>query len=235
MNSRSVAVLAAGTFLMGVVQFFASMAGAGVALAAAALLPLVNLGLMKMFEAELPNPWIAVAPPFVAGAVGVGLWAVAKPGMDPLYWLGPVVAAAVAAGIVYWQSRDERRCALCSSRLGSTIAFPCPRCGMLVCEAKCWDFERVRCQLCVQNAVPLFPPKKQWWDQNVGLTTKQGKCQRCQVGPEEAELRTCPKCGRPQCLECWDDANGVCTRCQWRVAALPEALKAYLPAGGANQ
>jgi hypothetical protein len=98
----------------------------------------------------------------------------------------------------------------------------------VVCESKCWEFEKLRCRLCVQNAVPLFPPSKQWWDQNIGLTTQQGRCQRCQVGPEEAELRTCPKCGRPQCLECWDDGNGVCTRCGWRTEALPAALKQFM-------
>ncbi len=228
MNARTGAVFAAGVFVMALAQFFGAMAGAGVGIGIACLLPLISLGLLRMFEVELQNQWLGVMPPVLASGIGVMLWAASRPGMDPLLWMSPCLAGMITAVIVWWKNRDARRCALCNSRVSNTITFTCPRCNLVVCESKCWDFEKIRCRLCVQNAVPLFPPSKQWWDKNVGLTTQQGRCQRCQVGPEDAELRTCPKCGRPQCLECWDDSNGVCSRCQRRVEALPDALKQFM-------
>jgi hypothetical protein len=228
MSGRTAGVFAAGAFVMALVQFFAAMGGPGVAVAAGFLLPLISLGVTKVFEVELENPWLAVAPPVAASVAGILLWGLSRASLDRLYWAAPMLAAALAAAVVWWRNRDARRCALCNGGLSSTIAFTCPRCSLLVCESNCWDFEKLRCRLCVQNAVPLFPPSKQWWDQNIGLTTQQGRCQRCQAGPEEAELRTCPKCGRPQCLECWDDGNGVCTRCGWRTEALPAALKQFM-------
>lgn len=231
MSARNIAVFATVSFVLGLVQFFAAMGGAGAALGASLVLAFLSLGALRMFEVEIENPWLAVIPPVAAGFLGVLLWSVARPGMDGLYWLAPFLAAGVAALIVWWKNRDERRCALCNGALSGKIAFTCPRCNLVVCETKCWDFEKIRCRLCVQNAVPLFPPSKQWWDRHVGLATTQGRCQRCQVGPEEAELRTCPKCGRPQCLECWDDSNGVCARCGWRVEALPESLKMFMQDG----
>jgi hypothetical protein len=228
MNARSITVFAATTFLLWLVQFFAAMGGAGIALAASLLLAVLSVFLLRAFEAELPNPWLGVVPPFLAAFLGVLLWSLAQPGMDRLYWMAPFLAGALSAAIVWWQNRDARRCGLCNCRLAGKISFVCPRCNLEVCETKCWDFEKIRCRLCVQNAVPLFPPSRQWWDRNVGPGVTQGRCQVCQAGPEEAELRACPRCGRPQCIECWDDANGLCARCGWRVQALPEPLKQFL-------
>jgi hypothetical protein len=228
MNARSVTVLAATTFLLWLLVLFASMGGPAVAAAAAAAAGGLSVFLLRAFEAELPNPWLAVAPPLAAAVLGVSVWGLAQPRLDRLYWLAPMLAAAVAAAIVWWQNRDARRCGLCNCRLAGKISFVCPRCHLEVCETRCWDFEKIRCRLCVQNAVPLFPPTRQWWDRNVGPGVTAGRCQVCQVGPEEAELRACPRCGRPQCIECWDDANGLCARCGWRVPALPEALKQFL-------
>ena len=57
---------------------------------------------------------------------------------------------------------------LCSRRIGSALAFQCPRCGLLVCESRCWASEFLRCRLCVQNEVPIFPPEGRWWDKQFG-------------------------------------------------------------------
>lgn len=228
MSARSITVLVATAFLLWLLVFFACMAGPAVAVAAAAAAGLLSVFLLRAFEAELPNPWLAVAPPLAAAVLGVAVWSLARPQLDRLYWLAPVLALAVTAAIVWWQNRDARRCGLCNCRLAGKISFVCPRCQLEVCETRCWDFEKIRCRLCVQNAVPLFPPTRQWWDRNVGPGVTAGRCQLCQAGPEEAELRACPRCGRPQCIECWDDSNGLCARCGWRVQALPESLKTFL-------
>lgn len=228
MSARSITVLVATAFLLWLLVFFACMAGPAVAVAAAAAAGLLSVFLLRAFEAELPNPWLAMAPPLAAALLGVAVWSLARPQLDRLYWLAPVLALAVTAAIVWWQNRDARRCGLCNCRLAGKISFVCPRCQLEVCESRCWDFEKIRCRLCVQNAVPLFPPTRQWWDRNVGPGVTAGRCQLCQAGPEEAELRACPRCGRPQCIECWDDSNGLCARCGWRVQALPESLKTFL-------
>lgn len=228
MNARSAAVFAAVVFLLTLVQFFAAMGGPGIAVAAGLALAFLSVLLLRLFEAELPNPWLAVAPPFLAGLLGVLLWSLAQPRIDRLYWMAPALAAGLSAAIVWWQNRDARRCALCNCRLAGRISFVCPRCNLEVCETKCWDFEKIRCRLCVQNSVPLFPSNRQWWDRHVGPPALQGRCQVCQVGPEEADLRSCPRCGRPQCIECWDDSNGLCSRCGWRVESLPDSLKMFL-------
>lgn len=229
MNSRTIATLIASFFVLLIATFFACMGGLVAALGVALVLPFIYLGMERFFEIELPQPWIALLPVTLASALGVGLWTLPRENSEPFYWAVPVVATLLLGGVLWWRSRGTQRCGLCNTRLDGKVAFGCPRCGMQVCEDNCWQFEKLRCRLCVQNQVPLFPSSKQWWDKNVGLATKFGRCQHCQAPPEEAELRSCPKCGRPQCLECWDDGNGLCTRCGWRVNELPEALKAFLP------
>lgn len=228
MSARSAAVFSAVAFLLKLVQFFTAMGGPGIALAAAVAVAFLSVALLKLFEAELLNPWLAVLPPFLAALSGVLLRSLAQPHIDRLYWLAPALAAGVSAAIVWWRNRHARRCGLCNCRLAGRISFVCPRCNLEVCETKCWDFEKIRCRLCVQNSVPLFPPSRQWWDRHVGPPAYQGRCQVCQAGPEEADLRCCPRCGRPQCIECWDDSNGLCGRCGWRVETLPDSLRLFL-------
>jgi len=227
MNQRIVLTFAACVFAAAVFQFFAGLGGAVFAAFAGLPAALLCWGLQRFFEVELENPWLAVAPPVVGCAVGVLILSLGVK-HDPVYWFAPVLAGVQMALIVWWLQRDARRCSLCEARVAGVITFDCPRCHQSICE-NCWNHDKLRCRLCVQNAVPLFPDSKQWWDRNVGLTTKQGRCQVCQADWEQAELRACRKCGRPQCLECWDDANGVCARCHGHASDLPAGLAQLMP------
>jgi hypothetical protein len=233
MSQRVVLPLAACVFVAGVFQFFAGLGGPGLAAFAGITAALLCWVLIRFFEVETGNPWLAVAPPVLGCGIGVLLLTLgAKP--DPLYWFAPVLAGLQMALIIWWLQRDTRRCSLCESRVAGLITFVCPRCHLVICE-NCWNHGKLRCRLCVQNAVPLFPDSKQWWDRNIGLTTKQGRCQICQADTEQAELRACRKCGRPQCLECWDDANGVCAKCHARPGELPAELEQLMPQESARK
>ncbi len=227
MSARAVSTIAAIVFVMALIQFFSALGGVWVALAASVLLPFVALGLVKFFEAEIQPVWVMMAA-VGASTLSVLIWLISHPAGNLLFWACPVVTLAVMATAFWWMNRDARRCSLCNGRLTGKVSFPCPRCGLMVCEAKCWDFERLRCRLCVQNQVPVFPPEGRWWDRMFGPATQYGRCQLCQATGQDSELRNCPSCGRPQCRQCWDDANGVCARCKWVVSALPEALKGYM-------
>lgn len=227
MNSRGLATLGASVFVMALVQFFSALAGLWIALCVALVLPFIALGLLKFFEVE-PGPVWMVLTPVAGSALGVVIWAVAQTRGDPLIWACPVLAWAMVSGVVWYRNRDARRCGLCNGGIAGGISFECPRCGLTVCEHKCWDFDKLRCKLCVQNQVPALTDDGRWWDRNFGPRTPHGRCQMCQTAAAETDLRNCPKCGRPQCRGCWDDANGACSRCQWKVADLPERLKAFL-------
>lgn len=227
MKARAAIIFAAAVFVMALIQFFSALAGIWLAVPAALALPFVTFALDRYFEADLQPVWMVMAP-VVASSLGILIWTISHPASVSLFWVCPILAWALMAGMVWWTHRDSRRCALCNRPVGGAVAFTCPRCGLTVCEQKCWDFTRLRCGLCVQNQVPVFPPEGRWWDHVFGPATPHGRCQLCQATGQETELRNCPKCGRPQCRQCWDDANGVCSRCQWVVTALPEALKAYM-------
>ena len=222
MNARAWTTLGAAVIVAGLAQFFAAIAGLWSGILTALLLPPAMFGLARFFEVQA-----AVWAPPLASLLGVSLAFTTTRG-DVLLWACPVLALALAEIIAWLRRRDAHRCELCNRRLAGGIAFKCPRCALLVCEARCWDFERLRCRLCVQNHVPALPVDGRWWEQNFGAQARHGRCQLCQAAADEADLRNCPKCGRPQCRECWDDANGVCSRCRWLLPALPDALKQFV-------
>ena len=227
MTARAGATLAASLFVMTLIAFFAGLGGVWIALGVSLLLPLVIFGLLKFFEVETGGGWV-IGTVVLSSLLGIGGATAAARSVDPLIWAGPVIGGLETALILWWRTRGSQRCGLCNSRIAGEVSFTCPRCGLIVCERSCWDFEKLRCRLCVQNRVPVFPPDGRWWNQNFGAATPYGRCSLCQTGAESTELRNCPNCGRPQCRDCWDDANGTCSRCRWRLAALPERLKAYL-------
>jgi hypothetical protein len=130
----------------------------------------------------------------------------------------------------------QNRCNLCHRRLGpQEVTFTCPRCGLIVCDENCWSFDHRRCRLCEENGVPILPSVSQWWDRQLGPRVQQGRCQVCLASPEQADLRLCTHCRRPQCRTCWDHTNGECSRCGWVLPELPEPLKeiaVHLPLQG---
>lgn len=227
MNARSIATLAAAVFVMTLGQFFGALGNIWIALTVALLLPLVTLGLGRFFEAEWGVP-VKAGAPAGSSALGILFLVMAQGNADILFWCCPFLALLVSGTMLWMQSRNARRCGLCNRTLSGKVALGCPRCGLEVCDQTCWDFDKLRCRLCVQNHVPVLPPDGRWWDQNFGPATQFGRCQLCQTTAQEAELRNCPNCGRPQCRDCWDDANGVCTRCNWTVRGLPETLQVYM-------
>jgi hypothetical protein len=166
----------------------------------------------------------------VANAAGVAaLWGAGTVWDGRGYvWLAPLAAAVCAAAARQMKQSAERRCGLCNRRLGSGPAFECPRCNLFACEQHCWSFETLRCLLCLGNEVPLFAVDGRWWDRQFGPRFHQGQCQLCMTQADSTDLRTCRKCGRPQCRHCWDMANGQCFRCRWTVDALPPSLHRLL-------
>jgi len=228
MKPRTLAILAAPIlgliFLQLVLGLTLPLAG----LFTGILIALISLGLFRFFEVEFTRPWWPVALPAAMSLLGIVILFVSTSG-SPLYlWFAPLLAALTSGAIVLVQNLDRRRCSLCNRRIGGDVAFTCPRCGMLVCERECWDFERCRCRLCEQNRVPILPTEGRWWDRHFGARSPLGRCQVCAATAQDADLRVCAHCGRPQCRGCWDYTNGQCAHCQWVVADLPAPLQEYV-------
>lgn len=229
MKSRNIPLILILSFLGLLFQLLACVAGVVPALAWGLLWPISLQSLASYFGVSFARVWLGAAVPAFATLAGV---AVAFFGQAHSFrasmWLAPVLGAA-ASGI--WlavrKSRDFR-CSLCDSRIGSNVAFTCPRCDLLVCERKCWNFDHCRCVLCEQNRVPVLPIDGRWWDKRLGPRAAFGRCQSCQASAAEADLRACGRCGRAHCRECWDYLNGQCSRCAWAIDDLPESLKAFL-------
>jgi hypothetical protein len=227
MKTRALASILPCCFFMVLLQLFAALIGPVVGTLFGALLALISFGILKFFQVEVEQIWLAVVIPVASSIIGVALVFFTRGGVATLLWLAPLLACAVALASVGIQRMNSRRCHLCNRRI-SDVSFACPRCGFVVCDS-CWVFERVRCKLCEQHKVPIFAPDGRWWDKQLGPRTAHGRCQLCMTPAEQADLRPCRNCGRPQCRECWDDANGQCSRCQWTIEDLPEALKFYTP------
>lgn len=141
-------------------------------------------------------------------------------------WLAAPLSLIVSGAIVLLQTMSRKRCGLCNRRLRPhALTFTCPRCALIVCDESCWNFEYRRCQLCVEHRVPILSPQKQWWDRTLGPAAVYGRCQVCMASFDQADLRHCGRCRRPQCRDCWDNLNGECSRCGWIIPDLPEFLK----------
>jgi len=231
MKTRALASILACCFFLVLLQLLAAFIGPWVGMLTGAALALVSLGILKFFQIEVEQIWLAAVIPVGACLIGVALVFFTRGGVATQLWLAPLLACVVALAIVGIQRMNSRKCHLCNRRI-SDVSFACPRCSFTVCDA-CWVFERVRCKLCEQQKVPIFPPEGRWWDKQLGPRTAHGRCQLCMTPAEETDLRPCRNCGRPQCRECWDTANGQCSRCQWTIEDLPGALKFYMPSADA--
>jgi hypothetical protein len=195
-----------------------------------ALLSAVLIGVLGMFAAHffslLDRPvWLL---PVVLGGcslLGLGITFLDRK-FASFEWLAVPLCLLVSGGIVLLQTMSRKRCGLCNRRLSpNALTFTCPRCALIVCDESCWSFEHRRCQLCVEHRVPILSAQKQWWDRTLGPAAIYGRCQVCMVSFEQADLRHCGRCRRPQCRDCWDNLNGECARCGWTVPDLPESLK----------
>lgn len=233
MKTRTVASILAGCFFLVLVQLLAAFIRPVVGMVCGAVLPVFFVLLLRFFQVEIEPAWLDVVIPTASSLLGVALGFFSRAEPAPLLFLAPLLACAISIAMVGIRRMRSRRCGLCNRRLGSGVSFACPRCQLLVCDS-CWVFERTRCRLCEQNRVPIFTPDGRWWDQQLGPRTAQGRCQLCMTPAGEADLRACRNCGRPQCRECWDAANGQCSRCQWTMEDLPEALRAYMITGAAQ-
>ena len=228
MNLRAIAILIACGFLLALMQLLGALVHPALAVGCGVAIGLGMLGLFRFFEIDFDPWWKPLLVSTVSSLLGI-LIALLNP-KTASWTLGFAPAAAFAtAGVIILSRRGAaRRCALCNRRLGSDLAFDCPRCGLLVCDQRCWNFNHCRCRLCEQNRVPIFSPDGRWWDKQLGPRVGFGRCQLCATGAEGVDLRACAKCGRPQCRPCWDYANGQCSRCGWTLGDLPSTLKVYM-------
>jgi hypothetical protein len=227
MSTRVAASLLAVIFVLTVLQLVAFLVGPVTGVVCGAVIAGASALLLRFFQVELEAEWPKVAVPVGSSLLAATVVFFAATNRNPMVWLAGVVAAFVSLGIVGIGHLHSRKCELCNRRLGREVAFSCPRCGMLVCD-RCWRFELSRCQLCEQNRVPIMTPDGRWWDKQLGPRVKYGRCQLCMVPAEEGDLRPCRNCGRPQCRDCWDTANGQCSRCKWTIEDLPKTLRPYV-------
>ena len=229
MNGRQVPITGILFFTGFVAQTIASLNGQVWALLTALIWPVLFLWVTRFFEVTFNQLWLQVTIPASAVLIGTLVAYLGGNGaFEWSMWLAPLETAAVV-GIAFLIGRSRnRRCSLCNSRIGRGVSFSCPRCELLVCERKCWNFDKLRCYLCEQNHVPLILGDGKWWDQRMGPRSLYGSCQLCHASAKDADLRVCGKCGRPHCRGCWDDMNGQCSRCDWSIADLPESFQPFI-------
>ncbi len=180
--------------------------------------------LWLQFELSEGNLWL---PPLTLGLsslVAVLIIALTFP-HSYLVWISPLLALAGSLATVLVQHRSRARCNLCNRRLRSqAVVFRCPRCTQEVCDEGCWSYEHRRCQLCLEQRVPVLPAAESWWNRVTGPRARHGRCQICLGSPDQVDLRACPNCRRTQCRDCWDFNNGDCARCASALPELPPSL-----------
>jgi hypothetical protein len=227
MTARGILTTVACFLFCTFIQFAGTLAPFPWTIATGGIVAVIFLLLLRFFDVEVPFGWLRIL--LCAGVSAAGVAAGFASGNNELMiWWAPAAATAVSA---FWWITSRglgKRCHLCNRWLRkSVVSFECPRCEFVVCE-KCWEFDHLRCRLCEQNRVPVFPPDGRWWDHHLGARVGRGRCQICQTTSEQADLRGCGQCGRTQCRECWDYANGQCSRCNWIMHDLPETLRPYM-------
>ena len=229
MSGRVWIMIAATSIFVAIAEFVAALIGPVYALAAAFILGASTVPLLQFLDASPRSWWAAPMATTVAMLIGIAGAAPAQRG--PWYAAAPLVGGLAALATAAVRNAAGRRCRLCNEPLRGALSFECPRCGLRVCETRCWSFEGCRCRLCKQNGVPLLSSAEAWWRENVGPRVTRGRCQLCKDANDAADLRACPQCGRPQCRKCWDDSNGACTACHWLVRDLPARIREYTAPG----
>jgi len=223
---RWISTLAGAGFLLALAQLLGALGGAWISAACGLATGALAYPLVAVFRLTALPWWVA---PLVAGSsslAGVAAAAFTR-GSSAEIWMGPVLAPVAAFAVMGVARRRAGRCRVCNQNPGARVTFPCPRCRLLVCE-DCWVFELSRCRLCDENQVRILSEDARWWDRRFGPPSQFGRCQLCLRTAGDADLHSCRNCGRSQCRECWDAANGQCSRCQWTIADVPESLRVYL-------
>ena len=225
------ALLAGLLVLTGSLQFACGIAWAAFALPGALLLGIGITLLWLQFDLPSTRLWL---PPLLLSSVVLVVSLVLELAFRPVLaeWFSAFVTAAGSGATMALVLSRRTRCNLCNRRLGGgDLTFRCPRCTQPVCEQTCWNFEHRRCQLCLEQRVSILPLESSWWTRSAGPRMVQGRCQTCQAAADQADLRACPKCRRPQCRECWDFANGECARCGAALPNLPPSLGSVIGSG----
>lgn len=228
MKTRTIASILACSFLLVLLQLVALLIQPIAGVVCGAVVAILSLLLLKFFQIELPQGWARILIPTGSSALAVAIVFFGKPGEEVYLWFAPLLALVFSGLLIAGQHIGSGRCGLCGRRLRGKLVFVCPRCELAVCDHTCWVFEASRCKLCEQNHVSIFTADARWWDRQLGPRVQHGRCQLCQSPAEEVDLRPCRKCGRAQCRDCWDSANGQCSRCQWTVDDLPDSLRPYV-------
>jgi hypothetical protein len=233
MNSRleRSAILAAMLVLVGSLEFGAGLLGGAAALIGALIFSTGATFLWFRLELPAARPWLP--PLLLSSAVFVSTvvleFALRR---DFAEWFAVVFAAVGSGTCTFILLRSRARCTLCNRRLRSQeVTFNCPRCSMEVCDQTCWNFTHRRCELCLEQRVPILAIQESWWMRVTGPRAKQGRCLLCMASADKADLRTCPHCRRAQCRDCWDFNNGECSRCSTALPELPEALSRVVAGG----
>lgn len=205
-------------------QFVAGLLGWGAALVASVVLGAGMTFAWIRFELPAPRLWVIPTITAVCCTLTSALSILLTHG-NPLVSLSVVLGAGASFGMVALTTLDSSRCELCSRRLHTqSLVFRCPRCKLQVCEESCWSFEHRRCNLCLEQRVPVLPVQESWWTRVSGPRYEQGRCQVCMAASAQADLRACPHCRRLQCKDCWDFNNGACNRCGQTLTDLPATL-----------
>jgi len=219
------ALIAGVVVLAGSLQFGAGVLGPLAFLPAALVLSAGAAALWLHFELPSRRSWL---PPLVLtlATLSVSLLLELAFRKNFAEWFAFLFAAAGSSLTMFFVLRSRVRCQLCQRRLASgTVVFACPRCGMHVCDETCWSYEHRRCELCLQQRVPILPVTESWWSRTTGPRFREGRCQVCLGDAGSVDLRACPHCRRMQCRDCWDFSNGDCARCGTTLPDLPESLR----------
>ena len=234
MNLRSWAVVLFCGVLLVFVQLLAALVHVSVALLAAMAIGVVVFFFFSFFEVAQSTAWAPLLLAVCASLGGTLLRLLSSRPASPWLAVAPALALSTAGGTSILRRHLAKRCPLCKRWIGRDVALECPRCGLIVCDRGCWDFDHYRCRLCEDNRVPIFTTDSRWWDKRFGPRVDSGRCQVCLATAAEANLRACGKCGRAQCKACWDYGNGRCTHCGWVISDLPQELKIYVLGVRAN-
>ena len=226
MNGRlERAAMLAGVFILLLsAQFCACLAGGAASIIGAMLLSVAATWLWHRFDLPAGGVWVQPLICSVAVLLSVALTEVTlRP--DFFAWFSPLAAALGSGVTLAILRRSEQHCSLCNRPLAlHDVVFSCPRCKQQVCEEVCWQHDYRRCRLCLEHRVSVLPLDEGWWLRNAGPRTMHDRCTVCRAAPNQADLRNCPKCRRPQYRDCWDFHNGECQRCGTALPHLPASL-----------